>query len=174
MGIGEKFQTFCSNLAISQDNRSTISDRYKAITKRLNKDYYNSESDTLHSYYIGSFGRGTAISKFSDLDMIFILPASVYYRINQYVTNGQSALLQEIKSSIYKTYSSTRIGADGIVVEVGFSDNIIFEVVPVFENQSKTYTHPVAGNGGSWKAFDPISEITSISGLDSQLNGNVK
>jgi hypothetical protein len=174
MGIAEKFQTFCSNLSISSETRSTISTRYKAITKRLNRDFWDSDSDTTWSRYIGSFGRATAINKFSDVDMVFVLPSKFYTQYNQYITNGQSALLQAVKNSISVTYPSTQMGADGIVVEVGFSDGITFEVVPVFENTSNTYTHPVAGNGGSWKAFDPISEITAITKLDTDLNGNLK
>lgn len=71
MGVGEDFQTFCNNLTIN--NWGNISARYKAITKRLNIDFWNSFSETDHSLYAGSYGRDTAIRGFSDLDMIFVL-----------------------------------------------------------------------------------------------------
>ena len=93
-------RTFCSNIQV-QDN-GTISTRYKNITRRLNTDFWNTTSDTSHSLYVGSYGRNTAIEGFSDLDMIFELPYSVYQQYNEYEGNGQSALLQAVKKSIEK------------------------------------------------------------------------
>ena len=107
MGLADWFSSFCSNLSVQDE--TTISSRYKNITKRLNTDYWNTESNTSHSIYVGSYGRNTAIQGFSDLDMIFQLPYAEYERYNNYIGNGQSALLQTVKSSIEKTYSSTNI-----------------------------------------------------------------
>ena len=36
--------------------------RYKEITKAVNRTFWNSESETDHSRYVGSYGRGTAIN----------------------------------------------------------------------------------------------------------------
>ena len=46
---------------ISQDIRDTISKRYRTATRAINKEFWNSQSDTQHSLYVGSYGRGTAI-----------------------------------------------------------------------------------------------------------------
>ena len=116
MGLADWFSTFCKNIQV-QDG-GTISSRYKTITRRLNTDFWNTTSETSHSLYVGSYGRNTAIQGFSDLDMVFRLPYSEYERYNNYSSNGQSALLQAIKQSIQKTYSTTSIGADGQVVQV--------------------------------------------------------
>lgn len=172
MSVSSKFSTFCSNLTVQ--NRDTISQRYKAITRRLNIEYWDLENETAFSRYVGSYGRGTAIRGFSDLDMIFRLPGSVKSRVDQYVGNGQSALLQEIKSKIQKTYSNTDVGGDGQVVVVRFSDGMQFEVVPAFENSDKSYTYPDANAGGSWKKTDPIPEIAAVSSRDNSTNGNMK
>jgi hypothetical protein len=37
MGIGDWFNTFCTNIQIA--NAESISTRYKALTKRLNMDF---------------------------------------------------------------------------------------------------------------------------------------
>lgn len=58
---------------IDSDTRSLISQRYHTITKSLNKEFWNSGSDTTHSLYVGSYGRGTAIST-SDIDILLELP----------------------------------------------------------------------------------------------------
>jgi len=82
MGLADWFSTFCGNLQISDGG--TISSRYKAITRRLNKDFWDTESETCHSLYVGSYGRNTAIQGFSDLDMIFELPSSLYFQYDQH------------------------------------------------------------------------------------------
>ena len=60
------------------------------------------------------------------------------------------ALLQSVKSSIEKTYSTSNIGADGQVIQVTFTDGITFEVVPVFTNKGGSYTFPDTNSGGRW------------------------
>lgn len=174
MGIAENFNIFCDNLRISTEVRSVISSRYENITQRLNRDFWSSESTTSYSRYVGSYGRGTAINGFSDLDMIFQLPYEVYLKYNKYLNYGQSALLQEVKNSIKKTYNNTDISSDGQVVIITFSDNITFEVVPAFINKDDSFTYPDSNSGGSWKVTNPIPEINAISSMDSKCNSNLK
>lgn len=172
MGIGEDFQTFCSTLAVSR--RGTIADRYAQITKRLNLDYWSSDSDVYHSFYTGSYGRSTAIDTTSDVDMLFRLPVEVYQRFDAYATNGQAALLQEVRSVIKKTYSVTNVGSDGSVVVVPFKDSIVFEILPAFLNKDDSYTFPESTDGGRWKTTNPKPEIDAIDAMDKACNGNLK
>ena len=81
---------------IPMDTRTTISARYKTITKAVNREFWNSISETAHSLYVGSYGRGTAIGT-SDIDILFELPRSEYDRYDIYKGNGQSRLLQAVK-----------------------------------------------------------------------------
>ena len=160
MGLADWFSTFCGNLQVQ--NVSGISQRYRAITQRLNTDYWSTTSDTAHSIYVGSYGRNTAVEGFSDLDMIFHMPYEVYQQYNNYSGNGQSALLQAVKRSIEKTYSTTSLRADGQVILVPFNDGITFEVVPGFVNKDESYTYPDANNGGRWRTTNPRPEIEAI------------
>ncbi|NLV27635.1 MAG: nucleotidyltransferase [Methanomicrobiales archaeon] len=171
MGVAEWFTGFNQNLII-QDG-GTISSRYKAITRRLNTDFRNSNSDTSHSYYVGSYGRNTAIKGISDLDIIFELPYEVYTQYNNYSGNGQSALLQQVRNSMQKTYSTTSISGNGQVVVVSFQDGITFEVVPAFINTDKSYTYPDPNNYGSWKVTNPKPEIASVKERNASCNNNL-
>src|SRR5216684_7985509 len=83
MGLADWFSTFCANIQI-QDG-GTISTRYKAITRRLNTDFWDTTSDTAHSLYVGSYGRNTAIQGFSDLDIVFELPSDLYYQYDKHI-----------------------------------------------------------------------------------------
>lgn len=172
MGVGDDFASFCSNLRIP--NRNTIGERYQLITRRLNLDFWDTDSKTSHSLYVGSYGRGTAIRGFSDLDMVFRLPYEYYKKYESYQGNGQSAMLQDVKKSLQNTYPNTDVGADGQVVVIHFTDRICFEVVPVFINKAESYTYPDANSGGSWKTTNPKPEIEAIASMDSKCNGNLK
>jgi hypothetical protein len=105
--------------------------------------------------------------------MIFQLPYSVYETYNGYSGNGQSALLQAVKKSIEKTYSTTSIRADGQVILVPFNDGITFEVVPAFINKDDSYTYPDANNGGRWRTTNPKPEIEAIRTRNNACNGNL-
>ena len=102
------------------------------------------------------------------------LPSSLYSRYDSHIGNGQSALLQAVRDSIRKTYSSTDAGGDGQVVVVRFSDGIKFEVVPAFIRMDGSNTHPDSNAGGSWKRMDPIREIEAIDSANARYNKKVK
>ena len=72
---------------IDLDTRSLISVRYKRITKAVNQTFWNSISDTAHSFYVGSYGRGTAINT-SDLDVLIELPDAEYSHFSDIYGNG--------------------------------------------------------------------------------------
>ena len=171
MALAEWFKSFCSNIQVRDGG--TISVRYKAITRRLNTDFWNTTSETSHSLYVGSYGRNTAIQGFSDLDMVYDLQSTTYFQYHKHIGNGQSALLQAVRTSMQKTYSTSKIGGDGQVIVVRFNDGITFEIVPVFTNQSGSYTYPDSNNGGSWKTTNPRSEIEALWLRNIACNGNL-
>lgn len=173
MSVSENFETFCSNLRMSEEVISKIRNRYHCIVKRINCDYWGSSSDSSHGLYVGSYGRGTEIWT-SDIDVIVQLPYETYEKFDKYSGNGQSALLQEVKSVLQKTYSTSYLRGDGQVVCINFADNIDFEVVPAFINEDGSYTYPDTHDGGSWKITDPKSEITAMDSRNLDSNKNLK
>lgn len=153
---------------------SNIQTRYHAITKRINQDFWNTDSNTTHSLYVGSYGRGTCIYT-SDVDIVVELPWSYYTKYNDYSGNGQSALLQAVRNSLMKTYSSSAVSADGQVVDIDFYDGIKFEVVPAFKySDNSGYCYPDTNNGGTWKSMNPKAEIDSFNGRNIISNKNLK
>jgi len=174
MSVSTKFENFCSSIRIAASVAGDISYSYKRITKQLNKDFWDTESDTSHSSYVGSYGRDTDIHV-SDIDVIFQIPLSVYEKYNNYSGNGQSALLQDIKNSLQKTYDKTYIKGDGQVVGLNFTSGINFEIVPgVLLKDDKGFWYPDTNNGGSWKTTNPKPEIKEIKNTNDSCNGNLK
>ncbi len=173
MSVSELFENFCKSIRISGDDNDKIINRYHQITKRINSDYYDSTSDTNHSLYIGSYGRDTEIFT-SDIDMLVQLPYEVYVKYDSYSTNGQSALLQDVKNTIAKTYPSTHLRGDGQVVSIKWNDGINFEILPAFLNTNGSYTYPDSNDGGRWRTTDPKSEISAIKEMNDNCNNNLK
>lgn len=173
LDISQTFQTFNDNLKIEKDKVDKIRYRYNRMTRQLNEDFWNLESDIRNSLYVGSYGRDTDIVT-SDVDWLFILPYSIKQQYDRYLYNGQSSLLQAIKTSIEKTYSKTYLKADGQVIQIPFEDNINFELVPCFENTDGSFRHPDTNNGGSWKKTDPRPEIKAVNDRNKSTNGNMK
>lgn len=172
MSVADNFETFLTHLIV--DKRDSIAYRYAEITKRLNRDFWNSDSDTYHSFYGGSFGRGTAVGLTSDVDLVFRLPYEIYEQYDRHQGNGQSALLQSVRESIKKRYTVTDIGGDGQVVVVPFNDDITFEVLPAFINKDESYTYPDSNGGGRWRVTNPKPEIDAMTEMDKKCNYNLK
>jgi hypothetical protein len=162
------FQQFLENLKI--DNSETISLRYGEITACLNKKFRDTESKTANSLQVGSYGRWTGIKSISDLDMLYIMPASKW---DDYKNGGQSKLLTETKDAIKARYPATTVYVDRLVVRVLYS-NFHVEVQPVFEQEDGSFKYPDTYNGSSWKITKPREEISATSQLDEQKNKNMR
>lgn len=161
--------------SIEQDTRSLISSRYKRITRAINQSFWNSMSETDHSFYVGSYGRGTAIDS-SDLDVLFEMPDDEYSHFSSLYGNGQSRLLQAVKNSILNTYPNTDIRGDGQVVVIKFSDGMKFEILPAFKNiglwnWDGTYKYPDTHMGGNWMSTNPKAEQEAMKEKNEYSNG---
>lgn len=173
MSAASLFKDFRSNLTVT--NSAAISTSYNNITTRLNKDFWDSDSDTYHTIKIGSWGRHTAINGVSDLDMVFEIPQEDYDRYRKLDANGPSVMLQEVRSSLKDRYPDTLIKADGQVVGVYFSGGRYrVEVLPAFRDENNNYIHGDTNNGGKWKTTMPRPEIAAVNDLDKITEGNLK
>jgi hypothetical protein len=170
MDIFKIFNEFLENLEIQ--NKNDISIKCRAITKRLNRTFYGIESETNNTLKVGSYGRKTAINGVSDLDLIFVMSDELFRKYNSYESNGQSALLQDIKNAILETYPKTDIRGDGQVVVVSFF-NYVIEICPTYPNSKGSFRYPDSNNGGSWKITNPSAEINEIKRFDESANGNL-
>lgn len=172
ISVSTDFSDFCSRLKMPDADVSNIIYRYHAITRRINKDFRDLDSDVSYSFYVGSYGRGTEIYT-SDIDIVVVLPYEVYVQYNNYAYNGQSQLLQAVKNSLKKTYSSSTLNGDGQVVDINFSDGIKFEIVPAFINKDGSYTYPDSNEGGRWRVMNPKAEINEFNTMNKNCNSNL-
>lgn len=170
MSVSTLFSDFLNNIRV--DNAETISSRYGEVTSSLNSFFRETTSTTANSLQVGSYGRYTGIKGISDLDMLYIIPDSLWndYKYNQY------KLLSDTKSAIQKKYPKTAIFVDRLVVSVEFNDFVI-EVQPVFkiiEEDEVYFKYPDTYNGGSWKDTKPLHEIEAMKEFVDQKNKNLR
>ena len=162
-------------VGVDAETRSKISARYKRITKAVNNEFWKSTSETDHSFYVGSYGRGTATAD-SDLDILLSLPRDEYERYDGYSSNGQSRLLQAVKDAVLVTYPNSNIRGDGQVVIVDFSDGMKFELLPAFERvndwgEADGYDYPDTHRNGRWLATHPKKEQVAMKEKNKSSNG---
>lgn len=153
MTTSQAFNNFLSNIKVN--NSGTISNRYKEITKKLNKTFRDTDSETDNCLQVGSYGRYTGIKGISDLDMLYIMPASKW---NDYKDSPEK-LLRKVKDALVERYPTTSIKVDRLVVDVFFGD-FTFEVQPVFEDKdgnNTNYKYPDTKTG-TYKITKPHQE----------------
>ncbi|WP_294002110.1 hypothetical protein [uncultured Megasphaera sp.] len=170
MSLSDDFKTFCEN--ISLNNLSDMENTASNIAKKLNKHYYELDGESKsHMYIVGSVGRQTAITGSSDLDLLFDMPSSVFSKYDNYESNGQSALLQDVKNVLIEKYPKTDISGDGQVVVINFNKYTV-ELVPGFKQSDDRFKYPDTHDGGSWKITDPLDEQEECSNCNSNSNGS--
>lgn len=164
----EMFTGFLKKLAI--DNGASITSKYEEITAVLNKKFRDTESKTANSLQVGSYGRWTGIKDISDLDMLYIMPASKW----EYYKDGkQSKLLDDTRDAIKARYPNTTVKKDRLVVQVLYNKFTV-EVQPVFQLDDGSFKYPETYDGGSWKITKPRDEIKAMKEFVDQKNKNLR
>jgi hypothetical protein len=139
----------------------------------LNDAYYEEASPTANSFLGGSWGKKTMIRPPRDIDVFFVLPPGVHGRFERRAGNRQSQLLQEVKSVLEATFTTTRMRGDGQVVVVPFLSYGV-EVVPAFAMYDGSHLICDTHDGGRYKTVRPDAEIARIESSDSVRNGNTR
>lgn len=168
MKTNEIFEGLLDNLKV--DNNETIAARRDEITKVLNNGFRDLDDSKKNQLMVGSYGRYTAIRGISDLDMLYILPASLWDAYKG--EDGPSAVLSRTKTAIQARYPNTSVKIDRLVVVVTFQ-NFMFEVQPVFDQDDGSFKYPDTLSK-SWKVTKPREEIKESSDYNSITNGNYR
>jgi hypothetical protein len=173
MTVSERFDQFLLKLMLTEDQRCDGIIKHSGVRGCLNKHYYGVSSGSANSMLVGSWGKSTEIRPPRDIDVLFILPISVYYRHEQRPGNKQSQLLQEVRLILLQSYRNTRMRGDGQVVVVPFVSYAV-EVVQAFRLQNGQYWICDTNSGGHYKLFDPAAEIENVRASNKTSRGNTR
>src|SRR5712692_9203403 len=173
MTVSQRFDKFLSNISLTYEQEQDGIKKHSGVRNCLNKHYFNITSESANSRLVGSWGKWTRVRPPRDIDVLFVLPPAVYQRYEGKIGNKQSQLLQEVKSVLSYTYSTTKMRADGQVVVVPFASYAV-EVAPAFQLKTGRYWICDTNDGGKYKETDPDAEIQAISASDTQYKGNTR
>jgi hypothetical protein len=171
-GVRQRFSAFNENTLLSENQIADGIVKQLGVRKSLHRAYFDEATDTPNGFLVGSWGKNTAVAPPNDVDIFFVLPNEVFYRIETYQGNKQSSLLQEVRGHLLNTYPQTGVRGDGQVVTIGFN-TVMVEVVPTFCRNGQ-FLMPDTNDGGRWKFVDPYAEIAFIDTVDAATNGNAR
>jgi hypothetical protein len=171
--VAGRFNGLLTNLNLTTAQSEYGQTKHAGVSSCLNVHYYGVTSGYSNSMLAGSWGKSTAIRPPRDIDIIFVLPASVYERFKSRTGNIQSQILQEVKGILSNTYTMTTMRGDGQVVVIPFATFPV-ELVPAFLLTSKQYLICDTNDGGKFKTVDPDAEIEKIKKADADTNGNTR
>jgi hypothetical protein len=158
------FFDFIESIKLTSRQRIDAKTKYDGVCKTLHREYYPE-----HDYsgktklLVGSYGKKTNVRPPGDVDVIFKMPDELFDTYDE-KENGQSALLQDVRGILNKTYTTTdKISAFGKVVVINFSDgshNV--EVLPAWQQADGSFIIPETSEGGSWSIWNPKADIDAL------------
>jgi SMODS domain-containing protein len=173
MTVSQRFDKFLSNIAITYAQAENGLAKHTGVRRCLNRHYYGSTSGEANSMLIGSWGKKTRVRPPRDIDILFVLPTSVYHQYQGKSGNKQSQLLQEVKGVLSGCYKLTSMKGDGQIILIPFATQTV-EVVPAFLLDNGRYWICDTNGGGRYKTVDPNDEIAVIDESSKESNGNTR
>jgi hypothetical protein len=120
---------------------------------------------------IGSFGNGTSISGFSDVDYLACLPTDQ-------LTQVSTSSLTKVRNALDTRFPNTgvRVSCPAVVVPFGYMRAETTEVVPAdYLRESNGYKiYDVADCAGGWMNASPDAHNAYVRWVDEKLGGKVK
>jgi hypothetical protein len=167
--IPASFLKFKQNLEITGLQAETVSTRQRSVREVLENGL-----EVLDTFLSGSYARSTMIAplKEADIDIIAVLNDKYFHNYNNGQNNGHAGLLDLVKRTLKKTYTSTPdISRDGQAVTIRFTDFIV-DVVPAFNRQGGGYiiANSITKN---WIGTDPKKHVELISTSNKAHNGDL-
>jgi hypothetical protein len=171
-----EFSKFINEITLTTNQSDDAQTKYTNVCKKLYSHYYEGDYDDGKKYLFGSYKTKTNVRPLTedqDVDVLFKIPQSTFDKFDQYGSNGQAALLQEIRNILKEKYTTTdTIKAWGKVVLVKFDEHYHnVELLPALEQEDGTFLIPNSENGGSWDTFDPRSEVKRFQTSNDNTSG---
>lgn len=171
--VESRFTRLLDNLAITDAQLQDGTTKQAGVRACLNRAYWGHSSETANSLLIGSWGKLTQVRPSRDIDILFLLPPSVYHQYQGRSGNRQSQLLQEVKNALAETYSQTTMRGDGQVVVIPFN-TIPIEVSPGFRCTDGSILVCDANNQGRYITSTAEPEAADLAAADAAFNYNAR
>ena len=120
---------------------------------------------------IGSFGNGTSISGYSDVDYLASLGRDT-------LTNNSTYSLGKVRDALADRFQNTnvRVSCPAVVVPFGTKKSETTEVVPAdyIEEEHGFYVYDIPDCQDGWMRASPDAHIAYVASVNDKLGGKVK
>lgn len=168
--ISDKFQLFLDTISVP--HREYIMDCFHNIARRINLTYWYTNSDTRNTHFIGSYGRGTAITGVANINIMVVLPDRIYKRFAVMGEKAPINVIKNVRETVADAYPLASIQNDCHLMVPAIYD-IKFEVIPAFVHK-KAFMHPDPKDPQGWKIFNPLREIEVVEQYNFKYQGKIK
>lgn len=164
--IEEGFADFLEKLKPQRVESDAAKSHRASIETRLRTDF------GLNRFVrIGSFGNGTSISRYSDVDYLACLPT------NQ-LTEVSTSSLVKVRNSLDARfpYTGVAVNCPAVVVPFGTRRSEVTEVVPAdyIRDSGGHKVYDIADCAGGWMNVSPDAHNAYVRSVDLKLDGRVK
>jgi hypothetical protein len=164
--IDEGFRDFLTKLTPSDFEREAAKTHRASIESRLKRDF-----GLRRFTRIGSFGNGTSISGYSDVDYLASLARDT-------LTNNSTYSLGKVRDSLIDRFPATGVyvNCPAVVVPFGTTNSETTEIVPAdcIEVDGDHLVYDIADCSGGWKRASPDAHNSYVSTTNKKLNSKVK
>ena len=164
--IDEGFRDFLAKLTPTATETQAAKTHRASIEAKLRADF-----GLQRFVRIGSFGNGTSISGYSDVDYLASIPTNR-------LTSNSNYSLQKIKDSLDERfpYTGVRVSCPAIVCPFGDSCSETTEIVPgdYKTDRNGFGVYDIADCNGGWMEASPDAHNGYVRSIDDRLNGKVK
>ena len=164
--IDQGFRDFLTKLTPSSSEAQAAKSHRASIEARLKRDF-----GLRRFARIGSFGNGTSISGFSDVDYLASLARDT-------LTNNSSNSLGKVRDSLADRFPNTgvRVNCPAVTVPFGNEKSETTEIVPAdyIEEANGHYIYDIPDCAGGWMRASPDAHNSYVADVNEKLGGKVK
>lgn len=165
--VDEGFRTLLRRLTPTTGDTARAKKHRQSIETCLKNEF-----SITRFFRIGSFGNGTSIHGYSDVDYLAEFP-------KRHVPRDSDDLLSKVCRALDARFPRTGVEVDAPAVVVPFGDDKSewTEVVPADRAGNTKLGYPlyrIPDGGGGWRKSSPESHNAYVAGVDSKKSGKVK
>ena len=164
--VDEGFRDFLPKLTPSGSETEAAKSHRSSIETRLKRDF-----GLRRFVRIGSFGNGTSISGYSDVDYLASLARDT-------LTESSTYSLGKVRDSLDDRFPHTgvRVSCPAVVVPFGTKKSETTEIVPAdyVNDKNGHYVYDIPDCNGGWMKASPDAHNAYVADINDKLGGKVK
>jgi hypothetical protein len=165
--VEEGFRTFHQRLTPTATETSAAKSHRATIEACLKNNF-----EITRFFRTGSFGNGTSVRNFSDVDYFASIP-------NRYLTANSDSTLRKVWRALDERFPQTEIGirTPAITLPFGTDASESTDVVPaecVSKDQNENLIYEIPDRSGGWMRTSPDAHNNYVANVDVNLGHKVK